>query len=680
MAKSLQAYYDELKQSLSTRTINVLKKHDLLQIRMLLPWIASDKDFNMLEGCGEKTIEELNSLRVLLRQYLYDVLVDNPVIEGDSEDEKESLIDESALQVEFNERYKELSARSKTILSQNGIMTIASLRPWLSGLKNTFLSFRNCGEKTNDELLHMVEVLRCYNPNKSREKETPSTPLQPEPEEDESTSVPPIAEYLEDADLSFVQKYYEESGHYPLFFILQSFYKRTSIAKSDILRKTDSEVKRFLMDDEWNSYSIFKEPYVYSFSYNYDKLSKSEHVSPDSIMTLLQLLGKKALYIYPGKVTVTKMPDDTLGKSYVLVIDSRFQKFEFRKMLKEVKRLKCSVRTKDYSVSLRDYFVINSDYWKEPSSLREKDENALVTLLEELIISVFGDLVREHNLSLKRTRINYRDALYEILRNAGHRMHTRDLLEALKEQYPECKYSQPSQIRSFLSLDPRIVAVGKSSYFGLEEWGEVTGSIREVALMLASCQKEPIPIKQLCKDVLNYRPDSNEESVDTIIRQCVDGKELVLFLGDYIGCPDRDYGNNYVYLPRSFDEWVDEYRSFVQKNNRHPFSGADGIEGYLYRWNYNNKRSNDLTGSERIKLKTLFNEVKDMPRTAKEFRFQRQCNEYKSLVEKKGALIEMSDDPILCMWYRNSSKSFEFFEDKRREYFEDLLQFLAETI
>ena len=678
MAKSLQAYYDELKQSLSTRTINVLRKHDLLQMRMLLPWIASDKDFNLLEGCGEKTIEELNALRVLLRQYLYDVLVDNPVIEGSSVDEKGDSVDESALQERFNEQYKVLSARAKTVLSQNGILTIAALRPWLSGLKNTFLSFRNCGEKTNNELLHMVDALRNYNSNEM--KDTSPIPIQPEPEEDELARVPPMAEYLEDADLSFVQEYYEETGHYPLFFILQSFYKRTSIAKSDMLRKTDGEVKRFLMDDEWNSYAIIKEPYVYSFSYHYEKLSKSEHVGPDSIMTLLQLLGKKVLYIYPSKVTVTKMPDDTLGKSYVLVIDSRFKKFEFRKMLKEVKRLNSSVRTKDYSVSLRDYFVKNSDYWKEPSSLGEKDENALVTLMEELIISVFGDLVRDHNLSLKRTRINYRDALYEILKNAGHRMHTKDLLEALKEQFPECKYSQPSQIRSFLSLDPRIVAVGKSSYFGLEEWGEVTGSIREVALMLASCQKEPIPIKQLCKDVLNYRPDSNEESVDTIIRQCVDSKELVLFLGDYIGCPGRVYGNGYVSLPRSFDEWVDEYRSFVLKNNRHPFSGADGIEGYLYRWNYNNKRSGDLTGSERIKLKALFDEVKDMPRTAKEFRFLRQCNAYKSLVEKKGALIEMSDDPILCMWYRNNSKSFEFYEDKRREYFESLLQFLAEAI
>ena len=175
-------------------------------------------------------------------------------------------------------------------------------------------------------------------------------------------------------------------------------------------------------------------------------------------------------------------------------------------------------------------------------------------------------------------------------------------------------------------------------------------------------------------------PQTEQEANDTIIRQCVDSKELVLFLGDYIGCPGRVYGNGYVSLPRSFDEWVDEYRSFVLKNNRHPFSGADGIEGYLYRWNYNNKRSGDLTGSERIKLKALFDEVKDMPRTAKEFRFLRQCNAYKSLVEKKGALIEMSDDPILCMWYRNNSKSFEFYEDKRREYFESLLQFLAEAI
>lgn len=603
-----QVYYDNLKEKLSTRSYNILRKHDLLVVQNIIPWIFGKEDFNTLNGCGIKSVEELSAMCDKLRDVLSSALTCSSAA-GD-------------------------------------ILVDVSL-----------------GELKKKEAVPA--------PQKVRKQVKPTL-------DDKKL---PLREYLLQSDLDFVKGFYEVNKRLPLFYILQVCYTRSCKVNDVFLSGAKPKIRSFLKREEWEAYSVVKAHYVYSGHFRYGKMCAQEQITKEQLMELLVLLGKKVLYVRPESTMVVKVkPEPESGPCYELLVSEQLSLFKYKKMIKEVKRLNDLRRTKDESFPVNTYFVDNVDYW-DNSILPDEDIREETThLVEEIIESVFGDVIMDGVIVFEKIRPDYRDVVYQILKDAGHRMHIADIFEQFKQRCPECGFTKPDQIRYYMKCNEEIIPVGKKSTFALKEWGEMIGSIRELSLKILRQQKDPIPMEWMCDEILTYRPDSSRKSISTIIQQEVDKGEFVLFFGDTVGLQGRVYEGDNVIVPRTFDGWLSLYNQFVVEHGWHPLSGSKGVEGYLYRWAYKLNRTEETTDDMKQRFSKLLDQLSSYPRTTQEIKFLRDCEDYKDFVKKKERMVELSDDPVLCMWFKKWEYEYKRLTDNRKRYFEELLSFLKEKL
>ena len=263
-------------------------------------------------------------------------------------------------------------------------------------------------------------------------------------------------------------------------------------------------------------------------------------------------------------------------------------------------------------------------------------------------------------------------------------MHRDELFKRLNDLCSEkgltCNLSDSSQISKYLTKDLRIIPGGKSGFWGLEEWDELSGSIRGISMKLMHKSKVPIQIDELAKEVLKHRPDSAIDNVMTIIRQSVYRGELLLFFDDFIGLPTKKYDDKYIIFPRSFQEWIDTFKDFVIKNKRLPYSGQLGYEGYLYRWYHKASQYTDLSSEEILRFDALEMDIAHYPHNAKELKFLNNCNLYKSFVEGNNRMLKVEDDSALYNWFYVASRDYSSYSDNRKRYFVQLLQYITKVL
>ncbi len=367
----------------------------------------------------------------------------------------------------------------------------------------------------------------------------------------------------------------------------------------------------------------------------------------------------------------------------ILMITGRLDSFKFNKAIKEVFRLYKVKTEDDILVPIKSCFVDNSDYWSSERKLADNEKNSLECLLTNLFKEICDAFVDNGNLFVKANKIDYGTFAYEILKIAGTRLHRDVLFTRLNKVCEEKGLSvlvDPLRFSLLLSKDSRIVTYGKSGFWGLKEWGEVTGSIRDIAVKMVRKSKEPIQIEDLANRILLHRPDSAFDNVTTIIRQSVYMGEFVLFFDDYIGLKGKKYDDKYVIYPTSFDEWVDTYRNYVQNNRHHPYCGQNGYEGYLYRWHYKASQLTDLSPDEIVKIDILDKELSHYPHNATENKFLHNCNLYKRFVEGNNRMLKESDDKDLFKWFYSASRDYSSYNDNRTKYFSQLLQYLSNKL
>ena len=433
------------------------------------------------------------------------------------------------------------------------------------------------------------------------------------------------------------------------------------------------------------------------------------HINLYTFKVFLQFWGHLPLWIDSANNSlVPYCPPEKKGYydiNFPIVIDRRFTSFKFNKALAEISRLQKEKTTNDIILSIEKLFVDNEDYWNRRArtssvfgqiSDARRDDNwnqlghlskefktSLICILKELFKGVCQADVVNDNVILKANTIDYSDKLYEILSIWRTRLHRDELFKRLKEACEEkglhCNLSSPSQLTRFLTNDPRIISYGKSSYWGLKEWGESNGSIRELTIQFVKKSKKPIHIDDLTKLVMGNRPDSNEKSISSIIRQTTSTGELLLFFGDYIGYPEANYDNDYMLMPRTFDEWLQAFKDFVYKNKRFPVALQE-YEGYLQRWYQRASQLTYLSAEEILKIDALEKELAHYPHNSTEYSFLHNCNLYMKFVEGNNRMLEETDDSDLYKWYYSASLNYSTYKDNRKDYFTQLLQYLSSIL
>ena len=418
----------------------------------------------------------------------------------------------------------------------------------------------------------------------------------------------------------------------------------------------------------------WNEEWIYQF------LEDVPCISKNYLFFVLYLREFKVFGINYNKKALSAIYNTTDSLTPLFYVNNRLRKYNYNRAIKEILRLQEVRKTERIILPITSCFIENENYWNGvyPTKVEKKIILKLLILLFQTLCNVH---IENYNIVLEANSVDYCDKVYEILKTAGTRLHRDEIFNRLKEACEEmelcCDLSSSLQLVRYLTDDNRIITYGKSAYWGLKEWGEAIGSIREIAIETIKKSDEPVRIQDITKIILESRPDSNERSVSAIIWQMVIKEDAVLFFDNYIGDPDKTYPDAYISMPRKFNDWVVSFKDFVINNNRFPYANRNSYEGYLYRWFHKAIDFVGLSSDEIMLIDSLSEQLVDYPHNAFEYRFLQKCNIYKSFVDQHLRIITKDDDVSLYHWFNSNIKNYYTYNDNRKKYFLTLIQYLT---
>lgn len=706
----VQSEYLNLISRLSVRAKNVLKHYDLWDAIGLLPWFEGKyDDFSILRNCGQKTARELAVMFKTFRKYVYSFLFEgnnegNVVLAKDRD--LISHTERTVLGQFFENLLGNLSAGSYNYLNSENLLDVDSFCHYFLK-RNVNITTLPIGRKTAVEIQQMIFSLRkCIESQKSLQENIAIDVFKSLPSDMFLT--------LTEQDRAFVADFKTKHGHFPMFFLLKDYFTHSK-SKSDkmfselcgfpngqfvsindlsehwgySIQATKQKISyvvehlsktlRLIMDmPDWGSYEVLKHPYL--INYDFQETARQECLTNTFCVYMLLKLRGKIVYFY-DKVNLTiNSYTDTLSNVETVILDNNYAYFNIKKVMREIKRLSKLKSDQDLRIPLLSYFINNEDFWDSTTfsdNVLKTDEQSMLLLLENLLKDT--ELIHEHNLIIKASRHNYKDILYCILKEKCERLHIEDLfhefVERLKSVGTSSPFTDSSQIKKFLIADDRIVAIGKSSYWGLKEWGELLGSVKSVLIRIISQSESPMKIEDLAKETFQIRPDSSIKSITSVIYQCTYSGELDLFFDNYVYLSGKSSDfSGFVLFPRSFDDWISVFRQFVLENQRFPYSNQKGYEGYLYRWCFNAQKLINLNAEEILKFESLMEELSPYPHNSKEKSFIDNCNLYKIFVENNRRMVSREDDRSLYSWFNNTKRDFDKLDGNMELYFSQLLK------
>lgn len=737
MNPNLQKYFGTLRDNLSVRARHILEANKIFDFSALLK--KTEKPgftFMNLRNCGKKTADELDNFVNQLLNYQKEIAeseasaTENTIYTIANGDEYLRFVTDAPLKKPITDF--DLSVRTINCLKNIDVETLGDL---VSFNKSDLVGLRGFGKKVLQEIENVVlsHGLKFGIKVSSYQQEDTRT-------QDETfiISSSPSSRYLSDTDMDFSYEFKDKYGHFPMVFISYRTLSFLTEFEREVLRmtidphplsleeiankfcltrerirqiydkarkriKASGTIEQLFQNEDWGVYGVGEDvSFVFSSDLHIDRIVEERdflieyiqnrgnddwntpNITENSLYFVLVMKGMIPLWIDQEKKELSSYYIASGQTAPFFFVDDRLNQYKFNKVIREVHRLLKIKKTESVCVPITSYFIDNNCYWNGNS----KPGGIEIDKFKELLIRVLQVVCDIHTegecIVFEYNKVDYGNMLYELLKKADARLHRDELLQLLAnecfEQGVPCEITDSSQLTTFLSRDPRIISIGKSGYWGLKEWGEVTGSIRNIAVKMVQKSKEPIQIEDLANRILLHRPDSAFDNVVTIIRQSVYMGEFVLFFDDYIGLKGKKYDDKYVIYPTSFDEWVDTYRNYVQNNRHHPYCGQNGYEGYLYRWHYKASQLTDLSPDEIVKIDTLDKELSHYPHNATENKFLHNCNLYKRFVEGNNRMLKESDDKDLFKWFYSASRDYSSYNDNRTKYFSQLLQYLSNKL
>lgn len=738
MKPSLQKYFGVLRDNLSVRARHILEANKIFDFSALLK--KTEKPgftFMNLKNCGKKTAVELAGFVSQILNYQKELeesealAAEHTVDTIAAGDRYLRLVMDAALNRPITDF--SLSVRTINCLKRIEVVTLGDL---VSFNISDLVKLRGFGNKVLQELETVV-----LSNGLEFGMDGLSYPQDNEKSQMETSLIPniPSNRYLSNTDMDFSCAFKDKYGHFPMIFISYRTLSFLTEYEREVMRltiepakplsleeiaiifclsrerirqiydkaskklRTSDTIKQLFQNGDWSVYGIVEDtPFVFSSDLHNDRIIEERdflieyiqnsrnddwntpNITENSLYFVLLVKGMIPLWMDQEKKELSTHYIVSGQAAPLLFVDNRLNQYKFNKVIRDVHRLQKVKKAESIFVPITSYFIDNNCYWKENIELGWGEKDKLKELLIHVLEVVCGIHTEDECIVLEYNKVDYSNMLYELLKKAGIRLHRDELLQLLTnecfEQGVTCEFTDSLQLTTFLTRDSRIIAIGKSGYWGLKEWGEITGSIREIAIEMVRKSKEPIQIEDLTNRILLLRPDSAFDSVATIIRQSIYMGEFVLFFDDYIGFKSKKYEDKYVIYPTSFDECVDMYRQYVLINRHHPYSGQNGYEGYLYRWHYKASQLTDLSSEEILKFDALDKELAHYPQNATEYNFLQNCNLYKKFVESNQRMLSKDDDPELFNWFYKTSRNCTNYDDNRNKYFSQLLQYISKLL
>lgn len=208
------------------------------------------------------------------------------------------------------------------------------------------------------------------------------------------------------------------------------------------------------------------------------------------------------------------------------------------------------------------------------------------------------------------------------------------------------------------------------------------GSLYEAVSKVLHSKSKPFLMEELVNGVLELRPDSNPRSVQSVVTSMLKSNKIFLFNENYIGLNTIRYHKSFKptkYQARqTFEDKLKEVKEFVALNHRLPFTNGPQSETSLAVWFNRTIQNTNLTTQQMVAFYNFRQEIDafGIPQNVEQFEFRQKCKEYKSRVMRTGKLISYHEDRMLYTWFKKSCERYSTFNDARKIYFDELIQFL----
>jgi hypothetical protein len=129
----------------------------------------------------------------------------------------------------------------------------------------------------------------------------------------------------------------------------------------------------------------------------------------------------------------------------------------------------------------------------------------------------------------------------------------------------------------------------------------------------------------------------------------------------------------------SVDVRFKAFMDFVTTYHRFPNSIGTDEEQMSARWLINYQRGNiEATDEQRMKISKFLRQYKDVPQNALEYKFKQTCDQVKVIVAKTFSLPNRTENLSEYNWLMKYRTKYHSLMDNRKQYFEDLLNYLAD--
>ncbi|MDO4822728.1 MAG: DNA-directed RNA polymerase subunit alpha C-terminal domain-containing protein [Bacteroidales bacterium] len=676
--------------------------------------MVTDKENNLLEIYGEFTMAENVEIRRMYARYLQDAM--NRILDGRRTDnntywEYKSILAELLPRLEefsYQDKAKffitpdvrgylqsvYVSMREKllSVRAKNFVEHVApSFEDLVLYFDSALLDYRNlCPGQSM-----MKTLTEVFNFNKLL-KEQFDRYWQMSDEEVQSALLKRDYPYLSSVERRFVMEHAREYGVHPMFFLLYNYMRISEVRSNKIFslmygifdgkertlnelaenlnlsrerirqimsKKLEVHDTALIKNDGWKNYdALFSLPYITADSLEYLLLKEREHLRFDFrvFARLMQLLGEQYKTEIVGKVVVVinrkKMPSINIGDC----IDTL-----------------CALVSSRYTNDIR----IDVEASLNTMTTEEKTE---ATKLMSYIAKEGLNLEVDENsrILVHKNHIDVAEDLYTILARRGEPMSVDELFVAFKEMYPDHKYTESAQIRSWLFRHPNIKPIGHTSRYGLDNWGNVFyGTIRDLLMELLKESDVPIHIEQLYNAVTEHYPNTNIKSLKSLLDD-PQGR-FIRFSDGFYGLSTKTYDDSFIETNNqrqhfSFEERLADFCAFVDTYNRYPSTTNGNDEASLYRWLYYMQNVYEIKDEDKAHLEEVLAryDQKFIPRNSTESEFRNNCQRYKAYINSHHILPSSSADPELYGWMLRSKANYNSYVDHRRKYLTDLLNYI----
>ena len=428
---------------------------------------------------------------------------------------------------------------------------------------------------------------------------------------------------------------------------------------SGIIEVQESDIAN---NEGWDYYQdLFELPFIYEKTNEFIRLQKAEHLFVDFkiFASLVCLVSDFKLENVEG---------------HAILMNKKIQELNISDILDTLH----GIISSKYSVDT--YIPLETVLFAVPESLKG-DMKTLVKYIATEIYNV--QMTEEEQFYLPQNFIDIAEELYDILEKKGEPMHVEEIFNEFKKRYPDHKYTDPLQIKTYLYKHKHIKAVGKTSCYALDSWeGVYFGSIRDLLVDLLRASDLPLHIDYLYEGVSEYYPNTTKASVAATMED-ENLQRFVEFEGGYFGLASKDYPSEYVVAASvqryHFEDRLQMFKDFVETYHRFPSYNGSDQEASLMRWLYNVINGVIMiTEEQKNKLDDTLIHYDELgyPRSATENEFRIKCQDVKEYIRQYHMLPTNSNAPELYAWLRRSRDNYDGFTDKRRQYMTDLLNYI----